>query len=103
MSNNDKDDLIGFRDFIDNDQGKSDKRSAGTRSKNDFELITFLEQDSQRLSNHIETFEEKAYVIKNYSQDPSLNIEAEHLPLAHQHLPFGPLSCQRERQEQKSQ
>jgi hypothetical protein len=78
MSNNDKDDLIGFRDFIDNDQGKSDKRSAGTRSKNDFELITFLEQDSQRLSNHIETFEEKAYVIKNYSQDPSLNIEAEH-------------------------
>jgi hypothetical protein len=80
MDNNsdDKDNLIGFRDFIDTDEAAKLKKSKSSRLANDFELITFLEQDSQRLSNHIETFEEKAYVIKNYSQDPSLNIEAEH-------------------------
>ena len=78
MSNKDKDDLVGFREFIDNDQVKNDKKHSGIRLNNDFELITFLEQDSKRLSNHIETFEEKAFVINNYPQDPSLNIEAEH-------------------------
>ncbi len=80
MANNsdDKDDLIGFRDFLDGDNSQPKKSYKSSRKSNDFELITFLEQDSQRLSNHIDTFEEKAYVIKNYPQDPSLNIEAEH-------------------------
>jgi hypothetical protein len=80
MSNNsnDNDDLLGFKDLIETDESKQLKKYKNTRQTNDFELITFLEQDSKRLSNHIETFEEKAYVIKNYSQDPSLNIEASH-------------------------
>lgn len=76
--NNDEDDLIGFRDFLEGEQTESKKKSNTIRKKNDFELVTFLEQDSKRISNLIETFEEKVYVMKNYSQDPALNIESEH-------------------------
>jgi len=76
--NKDDDDLIGFRDFLDAEQTETKKKQNTVRKQNDFELVTFLEQDSSRISNLIETFEEKAYVIKNYSQDPALNIESEH-------------------------
>lgn len=69
------DDLIGFKDFLDGDEGKNNARS--NRRFNDFELMTFLEQDSKRLTKHIETFEEKVYVIKNYPQDIKLLTDQE--------------------------
>lgn len=70
------DDLVGFRDFLDNEPepqlGKSN-----VKRYNDFELMTFLEQDSKRITKHIETFEEKVYMIKNYPQDIKLTSELE--------------------------
>lgn len=78
MTKKSDDDLIGFRDFLDGDDKVSKKNPTTLRNQNDFELVTFLEQDSTRLSNHIDTFEEKVYVMKNYPQDPTLNVEAEH-------------------------
>ena len=74
----DEDDLLGFREFMEGEDDRFLKRAPQKkRSQEDFELVTFLEQESQRISNHIETFEEKVYVIKNYSQFPILTIEAE--------------------------
>ena len=71
-------DLIGFREFLEGEDKSFLKRaSQKKRQVADFELVTFLEQESRRISNHIETFEEKVYIIKNYSQNPNLNIEAE--------------------------
>jgi hypothetical protein len=79
MSNKyDDDEMIGFKDFMEGeDKSFLENLSQKKRKDADFELITFLEQESTRISKHIETFEEKVYVIKNYSQNPNLNIEAE--------------------------
>lgn len=65
------DDLIGFRDFLDHEQEKTSQKNVKKRDT-DFELITFLEQDSKRITKHLETFEEKVYVLKNYPQDIKL-------------------------------
>ncbi|MBD65471.1 MAG: hypothetical protein CME62_09710 [Halobacteriovoraceae bacterium] len=64
------DDLIGFKDFIEyTDKKKGHKR----RVENDnFELQTFLEKDAKRLSNQIELFEEKAYMLKTFSQSQKI-------------------------------
>jgi len=74
----DDDDISGFKEFLDGED-KSFLQSAPQKKRQnvDFELVTFLEQESRRISKHIETFEEKVYIIKNYSQNPNLNIEAE--------------------------
>lgn len=68
--NKSNDDMIGFKDFIENDKS-TNKRSSNQRIK-DFELMTFLEQESKRLTKHIEMLEEKVYVIKNFSQGEKL-------------------------------
>lgn len=70
------DELIGFRDFIDGESEKT-SRKMPTKRYNDFELMTFLEQDSKRITKHIETFEEKVYMIKNYPQDIKLTTDLE--------------------------
>lgn len=72
----DDDQFIGFRDFLDSKSERTSKKIPNKRD-NDFELITFLEQDSIRISKHIETFEEKVYMIKNYSQDVKLTTDLE--------------------------
>lgn len=70
------DDLIGFRDFL---EAEGEKTSAKLPNKrfSDFELMTFLEQDSNRITKHIDTFEEKVYMIKNYPQDIKLLTDQE--------------------------
>lgn len=70
------DDLIGFRDFLDGQPQKSSPKVPNNRYS-DFELITFLEQDSKRITKHIETFEEKVYMIKHYPQDIKLITDQE--------------------------
>ena len=73
---NSDDDLIGFRDFLDSESEKTTAKMP-TKRYNDFELMTFLEQDSIRITKHIETFEEKVYMIKNYPQDVKLTTDLE--------------------------
>lgn len=74
----DEDDLIGFKEFLEGQDTSFMKRSPQSKRKDaDFELVTFLEQESKRITKHIEIFEEKVYLMKNYSQNPNLNIEAE--------------------------
>ena len=75
---NNDDELIGFKDFIEGENKTFMKPNSQKKRKDaDFELVTFLEQESKRISKHINTYEEKVYVIKNYPQNPNLNIEAE--------------------------
>jgi hypothetical protein len=66
------DDLIGFRDFLEHKVEKSSIEQTNTKRLNDFELVTFLDQDSKRLSKLLELYEEKTYVIKNFPQDINL-------------------------------
>lgn len=76
MSKNDDKDLIGFKDFLDYEGQR--KASSKTRTDHSgFELFTFLEQDSNRLSKLISLLEEKTYMLKNYPQDVSLLIKQE--------------------------
>jgi hypothetical protein len=78
MTNKEDDDLIGFKDFIDGEDKPFLQNAPQKKRKDaDFELVTFLEQESKRIGKHIEIFEEKVFVMKNYSQNPNLNIEAE--------------------------
>jgi hypothetical protein len=77
---NKKDENIGFKEFLEGeDKAFLENPNIGSKSRNNsnFELETFLEQDSNRMSKLIETFEEKAFVIKKFSQFPQLEIEAE--------------------------
>lgn len=77
MTKKNNDDLIGFKDFIDHEAKQSAPKAS--RRDNDFELITFLEQDSIRLTKHIEAFEEKVYVIKNFPQEEKLLAQQERI------------------------
>ncbi len=77
---NKKDENIGFKEFLEGeDKSFLENPNSGNKNRNlsNFELETFLEQDSMRMSKLIETFEEKAFVIKKYPQAAQLVIEAE--------------------------
>lgn len=66
-------DIIGFKEFL--EPKGSNKGPQESRQRVDgFELLTFLEQDSTRIEKLKNLFEEKAYLISNYPQDPVLNI-----------------------------
>ncbi len=81
---NEKDELIGFKDFLDGeDKSFLEQPNFKKRINSDFELVTFLQHESTRISNHIETFEEKVYILKNYSQFPNLLVEAETQNIEH--------------------
>jgi hypothetical protein len=67
-------DLSGFQDFIDAANDGPSKIPRKNRVDG-FELLTFLEQDSQRLENMIRLYEEKAFLLKNYPQDTDLIIK----------------------------
>ena len=86
MASNDEnnDELIGFKDFLDGED-KSFLEQPGSKKRvhSDFELVTFLQHESNRISNHIETFEEKVYILKNYSQFPNLLVDAETQNIEH--------------------
>jgi hypothetical protein len=72
---NDKDDLIGFRDFI---ELEGIKKPIGTHKRDistDHELSSFLEKESERLSKAIEVCEDRVYSLKNYSQYEALKTE----------------------------
>ncbi len=59
------DDLIGFRDFIDQEPKQkpvNDKRQVG------HEMATFLERESSRMGNLVDFFEEKVFMLKHFEQ-----------------------------------
>ena len=71
MSDQD-DDLIGFKDFLEQERKKSEIKGPPRNRTDGFELLTFLEQDSIRIEKLIKIFEEKSYVLKNYPQAKSV-------------------------------
>jgi hypothetical protein len=73
---NDPGDLIGFKDFLDYQEDKIPTRMKRTQNLG-FELYSFLERESIRLSKFLSLFEEKAFVIKNYPQDTKVIIDTE--------------------------
>lgn len=77
MSNRDNDDLIGFRDFLEDDDQKK-KGSANKRIDNlNYELLAFLEKDASRLDKHISLFEEKTFMLKNFPVDSKIIVDLE--------------------------
>lgn len=77
--NNDDDETIGFKDFLEYTDEINKKKTHTTDQTPGFELFTFLEQESTRLEKRIKLFEEKSFVLKNYPQSKSLiNKQIEH-------------------------
>lgn len=79
---NQPDELIGFRDFLEHDAKQKppqrNKRAEG------YELITFLERESQRLEKVIDLCQDQTYVLKNFSQGDKLLIEIKNETIKHQ-------------------
>jgi hypothetical protein len=73
---NEPGDLIGFKDFLDYQEEKIPKRMKRAQNSG-FELYSFLERESFRLSKLLSLFEEKVFVIKNYPQDTKIIIDTE--------------------------
>lgn len=74
----DKDDLVGFKDLIGSNDIKIDKPKKSTRFDN-FENLTFLDQESDRLNSLIDLFEYKMSNLKQFPQDIALSIQQETL------------------------
>lgn len=70
------DDLIGFKDFIDYQDEKTTKSTIRESSSN-YDLLTFLDRESNRLAKAIELCEEKVSILKNFPHDTSIIIEEE--------------------------
>lgn len=74
----DNDELYGFKEFLEGDKtGINQKSGNAKRPMGGFELLTFLEQDSIRIQKLINLYEEKAYILKNYSQFQQLQFKAQ--------------------------
>lgn len=69
-------DMIGFKDFLDGENNKKPTRNKRIDNDN-YELISFLEKDAKRLSNQIDLYEEKSYLIKSFPQDTRIIIRLE--------------------------
>lgn len=71
MSNDKKSDMIGFKDFLVQQESKLPRKN--TRMENlNHELLTFLDRDAKRLDKLINLYEEKVHMIKNYPQDANI-------------------------------
>jgi len=69
--NKNSSDIIGFKDFLDErdkKQPRINKRSLETN----FELLTFLERESDRLGKIITVYDEKTHNIREYPQDTTI-------------------------------
>lgn len=77
MSDKDnRDELIGFKDFI---EGKSSHKykspQINDKKNGSFELLSFLETESIRLEKEKSFFEEKVYLMKNFNPYKKLNTQ----------------------------
>ena len=72
-----KDDLIGFREFIEAEGITPQKEAPKRDTSTGHELATFLERESDRLSKIIDVCEDWVYSLKNYSQFEALKKEQE--------------------------
>ena len=64
-------DLIGFKEFIEYEEKKSPSLKGRVNGSN-FDLLSFLENESIRLSKTIDLCEEQSYHLKKYSQVPPI-------------------------------
>ncbi|MBC74484.1 MAG: hypothetical protein CME64_00555 [Halobacteriovoraceae bacterium] len=74
MSDDKKDDLIGFRDFIEGDKLLKNANQPNKKHKRDgFEMFSFLELESKRLDKQLKVLEEASYLLKSCDSFPGLN------------------------------
>ena len=67
------DELIGFKDFIEERDKKQPKISrTGRDSDSSFELLSFLERESDRLAKIIDICEEKSRTLSLFPHDSSI-------------------------------
>ena len=75
MSENDNDDMIGFKDFLEGQDQKRGTRSSYRENQSTHELFTFLERENLRLDKLIKLYTQKTQVMSNYPQQESLSLE----------------------------
>ena len=73
---NDPNDLIGFKDFIEQDKNNTPAKKNKDSIKN-YEVMTFLGQEVARLKNSMNLLEEKTFMLKNFPQDTKLTVQQE--------------------------
>lgn len=77
MANNDeKDNLIGFKDIID-EYGVKKSAKQLRESEFNYKMLTFLDKESERLSKVINFCDDKITVLKKYPQNIKLEVELE--------------------------
>lgn len=74
--NNFQEDMIGFKDFMDDEPQKKTTRAKRDTSSG-HELLTFLERESTRLSKVLDLCEEKTFNLKKYPQSDKIVEEIE--------------------------
>ena len=78
--NKKKDELVGFREFIEDEGLKRPRKHSASKDKDQsYQLLTFLERESLRLGKLIDLCEEKVYIEKNYPQHMNIELELENL------------------------
>ena len=70
-----KDDMIGFKDFLESQEEKRGVQSGSKKNYATHELLSFFEKENKRLDRLIKLYTQKASMINNYSQEESLIIE----------------------------
>lgn len=74
MSDKKDDELAGFRDFLDGDkQLKKALSKKGRANNSGYELLSFLEKESQRIDKQLEVLEEKSYLLKSCDSFENIN------------------------------
>lgn len=70
-------DLIGFQDFLEYQDEKIAGHTSRRNRNTGFELYSFIERESERLTQFLTLFEEKAFMLKKYPQDTKIIIDTE--------------------------
>lgn len=76
MANKDKDDMIGFKDLM-NDYGIQRPKVSSRDTEFSYKMLTFLEKESERLGKIIEFCDEKTLSLKSYPQNIKLELEVD--------------------------
>lgn len=71
-------DLIGFQEFIEKDSKLFQHRNQPSPSSG-FELLSFLEHESIRLSKTIELCEDQVYTVKSFPQHEEIQLKQDQI------------------------
>lgn len=68
-------DMIGFKDFLENQEEKRAQRPKSRQNNSTHELLSFFEKENNRLDKLIQLYTQKISMINDYPQEASLIVE----------------------------